>query len=128
MTPEELAASKAHVKSVLDEVAAIPVFPIADIRRITTALIESPIREPEKAEHFFTIYEQFAKKYPMLYDTCCKNIVDRARLNFMLDMVEKVQANAIEKDKADVIVGQKLYDRYINIDPNVRPTSHRENK
>lgn len=113
--PEDPIVVRDRVNSILAKVASIEPFPISEIRRITTELLDSPRGEPDKANHFFKVYPDFAKKYPMLFDTCCRRDVDRGRLNYMLTMIESVQNNTISKDKADVAVGQALYNKFINI-------------
>ena len=49
----------------------------------------------------------------MLYEMCCDTNFDMERLEYMLDMMKKVDTGNMSYHDASVDVGQKLFDHYV---------------
>lgn len=82
-----------------------------DIKNIVKAIQDSKARD--KAKHFATIFSEFKTKYPVLYDKACSDSLDDKTLQFMLQMLQKVQTQEKSQFDASAFVGQMLYDKFI---------------
>lgn len=82
------------------------------ILKIATVIKNS--KEPNKEEHFKVKYKNFATKYPMLFQMCCKDDFDYDRLCYMLNMIKNVSDNKLSYEDASKQVGQKMYDEYVD--------------
>ena len=86
------------------------------ILRIAQTIRESRISNKE--EHFFDIYKNFSTRYPMLYKMCCEPDFDIEKLKYMLNLMANVEGNVTSYEEATKVVGQTLYDLYV--DPVVK--------
>lgn len=83
------------------------------IKKIVQIIRESDVTDKET--HFQHIYKNFKKKYPMLYSACCKNSFDMKTLEYMLDMLDKIQNNEQSQQQASIEVGQKLFSQFVDV-------------
>jgi hypothetical protein len=86
------------------------------IMTIVKTIHESSVKNKEV--YYQDIYKNFKKKYPNLYSMACGKTVDMVTLEYMLDMMDKVQNNVTDQHQASVEVGQKLFDQFV--DPKVK--------
>ena len=68
---------------------------------------------PNKAEYFANIFGNFKERYPMLYDMCCEPDFDMATLEYMTNMMRKINAGHLNDQEASVEVGQRMFDKYV---------------
>lgn len=86
---------------------------VEKILSIVTAIQNTNV--PNKAAYFANTYANFMTKYPVLYEQACKNEkMDLKTLQFMLNMLEKMQTDDLTQHDASANVGQLLYDKYIH--------------
>lgn len=83
---------------------------ILDIARIIKA---SKLQPDEKKTVFAKEYEQFSTTYPVLFDVCCNNDSDMTKLEFMVKMLKKINANQMTQHVASAKVGQNLFDTFV---------------
>ncbi len=83
------------------------------IKQIIEIIRNSDVENKE--EHFEHIYQNFKKKYPVLYSACCKNTFDMKTLNYMLDMLDKIHNNEQSQEQASIEVGQKLFSKFVDM-------------
>lgn len=84
-----------------------------DILSIATEIKQSRGSVTKKTETYKTKYPEFADKYPSLFAMCCDDKSDINHLHFMIDMLRKIQENAMTEHVASANVGQVLYDDYV---------------
>lgn len=82
-----------------------------DIKNIVQAIRQSKVRD--KSKHFATVFSDFKTKYPVLYEKICSDNLDDKNLDFMLQMLQKVQTQEKSQFDASAFVGQMLYDKYV---------------
>lgn len=58
-------------------------------------------------------HPEFAHGLPSLFDAVCEPNFDMQRLSQLLELRDKVSRKEISKEKADVEVGQRMYDVYV---------------
>ena len=71
--------------------------------------------ESDKETYFANIYTAFKEQYPVLYKTACTEKIDMDQFMYLVDKAKQIEDNTISQHDASVEVGQKMYDRYINI-------------
>jgi hypothetical protein len=86
---------------------------VLHVRKITNVIINSNVQDKES--YFRPIYENFATKYPFLFEMCCKPNVDKDTLEMMLSMLEKIKNNKMTQDKASEDIGQHLFNKYVDV-------------
>lgn len=86
---------------------------VSHIRQIANSIINSNVKDKE--QYFSPIYANFVKKYPFLFEMCCKSDVDKTTLEMMLSMVEKIKANEMTQDKASEDIGYHLFNKYVDV-------------
>jgi 3-methyladenine DNA glycosylase AlkD len=67
-----------------------------------------------KEEHFSKLYHEFKETYPNLFAMACKGVRDMKMLEFMFDMMDKINNNHTSTHQASVEVGQKLFDKFVH--------------
>lgn len=60
-----------------------------------------------------TRYEQLHKRSPTLFDLVLQDDCDMEKLKWMLAMQAQIKSGKIDNDNASKIVGQKLFDEYV---------------
>ena len=83
-----------------------------DIRSIVTEIQKSKIKDKES--YFKQLYPDFVTKYPTMFQMACTSKIDVANLEFMLDMLEKMNKNEQTQYDASAAVGQMLFDKYVD--------------
>lgn len=68
---------------------------------------------PNKKLSFTAKYKSFTQQYPLLFDMCCDDSSDFSHLEFMIEMMQKVQDNKKSAEVANVDVGQKMFDHFV---------------
>lgn len=63
-------------------------------------------------------YKDFINRYKSIYQMCLSGEMDIKRLEFMLNMMEKVKKNEMSEYDASVKVGTKLVDEIVK--PNLK--------
>lgn len=81
------------------------------ITRIITKIQEST--EANKEEVFGQQYPNFKEKYPVLFKCACDGRLDLNNLQFMLDVLERMETEGVSQYDASAEVGQMLYSKYV---------------
>lgn len=73
-----------------------------------------------------TRYEQLYKMSPTLFDLVLSDDCDMDKLKWMLNMQEQIKLGKLDNNDASKIVGQKLFDEYVqpivdNTPPDRKP-------
>lgn len=84
-----------------------------EIYKIAKSISESKVSN--KKGYYKSIYKQFYDEQPILYEMCCEKNFDISVLEYMLDMLSKMQSKEITTDQASVDVGQKLFNKYVDL-------------
>lgn len=88
---------------------------LESILKIASFLKASTVSDKET--HFHERFKVFRTKYPQLYKKACTEPdFDIDNLGFMLSMLDKVKKNEKDQLGAETLVGQMLFDKYV--DPN----------
>lgn len=82
-----------------------------DIRKIVVEIQDANITNKEA--HFTNIYPDFVKQYPNIFQMACNTKIDIANLDFMLEMLEKMNKKETTQYDASAAVGQMLFDKYV---------------
>jgi hypothetical protein len=85
------------------------------IRSIITEIQNSKIKDKE--EFFGKKYPEFKTKYPMMLSISCTSKLDLKNLEFMFKMIEQIDKKDTNQYDASAVVGQMLFDKYI--DPKI---------
>lgn len=76
---------------------------------------ESSFTYEEKLKTLENEYEEFIKRYPMLFDMASRNdVFDWNSYNYFMNMRTKVINNELTAEKASVVVGQDMFDKHID--------------
>lgn len=83
------------------------------INKIDNILLKIPkLSELEKENYFWDNHPDIMNNYPFLVTQIISSN-DRTMLNFMLSKLEEIEKGEIEKEAADVDVGQEIVDKLI---------------
>lgn len=82
-----------------------------EILKVANVIKRSKIQD--KAEVFKREYQEFAEKYPILFDMCCDPETEIDKLEYMIEMLKKIQGNKMTQHVASTKVGQRLFDAYV---------------
>lgn len=85
---------------------------IKDILNISNKIRLSDFNNKE--EHFSSIYPEFKKNYPTLFDMSCKKDIDMTLYNYITDMALKVDSKELTLEESSIEVGQSLFEKYIS--------------
>jgi hypothetical protein len=68
-----------------------------------------------KEEYFANKYKVFKQNYPILFEKACgAEKIDENMLQLMFNMVAKISNKETTQYDASVVVGQVLYDKYVD--------------
>ena len=84
-----------------------------EILEIARVIRASKLDPEEKKVAFAKDYEVFSKTYPVLFDVCCNPDSDMTKLEFMVSMLKKMNANQMTQHIASTKVGQNLFDTFV---------------
>lgn len=84
-----------------------------DIRKIVLEIACAAGTTKDKEKTFRKRHAEFAERYPALFEMVCQPTFDMGRLNYMLNMREKVIQQDRTIDDASKEVGQVLFDEYV---------------
>lgn len=90
---------------------------VTELRKLISEIKES--KQSNKEQHFGNLYPEFKKKYPVMFKLACNGQLDKQNIEFMLTMLEQVQNKEKSQHDASVVVGQMLFDKYV--DPQINP-------
>lgn len=83
------------------------------INKIDNILLKIPkLSDKEKEDYFWDHHPDIMNSYPFLVTQIISSS-DRSMLNFMLSKLEEMEKGEIEKEAADVDVGQEIVDKLI---------------
>jgi hypothetical protein len=82
------------------------------IRSIICEIQNSKIKDKE--EFFGNKYPEFKTKYPMMLSISCTTKLEMANLEFMFKMIEQIDKKDTNQYDASAVVGQMLFDKYID--------------
>lgn len=85
------------------------------IMHIVKTITESTV--PNKEKHFAPVYKVFKNKYPQLFALACKSgsTMDMKTLEYLLDMLDKVQKQETTQEDASIAVGQALFNQFVDV-------------
>ena len=69
--------------------------------------------ETQKEEVFAKKYPNFKEKYPVLFQCACDGRLDMNNLEYMLNILGKMDREGVSQYNASAEVGQMLYTKYV---------------
>ena len=84
------------------------------IKNIIMIIQSSNVPIANKERYFFDVYAEFADKYPAVYKMACGPKIDKQNLEFMLNMLSKIDKKELNQHDASVSVGQMLFEKYVD--------------
>ena len=68
-----------------------------------------------KEEYFQDKYKDFKSKYSNLYTMTCQGKMDMKMLEYMLDMMEKINNKQTTQHEADIVIGQEIFNKFVDV-------------
>lgn len=75
--------------------------------KIRTSKVEN------KEAYFSSIYSNFKKQYPILFEMCCSPNFDINILTYMIEKMKEVQNGENSFEETSKEVGQEMFDKYV---------------
>lgn len=73
----------------------------------------------DKEDFFKDKYKDFKSKYSNLYTMVCQGTsqgkMDMKMLEYMLDMMEKINNKQTTQHDADIVIGQEIFNKFIDV-------------
>ena len=90
---------------------------IANIKKIILTLDKKQIFDQTKREdYFFDNHPDIMSKYAMLVSQLCSGS-DNGMLDIMLSHLQAIEDGKITQEKAEVILGEQVADKYLKLTP-----------
>ena len=70
--------------------------------------------QENKEEYFEEKYKVFKTKYPALFQKACNEYIDPKIFNMMISKLSEMSCNKTSQHDASVVVGQALFDKFID--------------
>jgi DNA-binding ferritin-like protein (Dps family) len=96
-----------------------------EILEIIKTIQNSSVGNKEK--HFAEKYKDFKAKYSNLYTMACGGKMDMRMLEYMLDMMEKINTKQTTQHEADIVIGQEVFNKFIDVSKLPKSTTPNNN-
>lgn len=85
----------------------------SEIMRIVREIQQSRLPEEQRKGFFSKRYKKFAERYESLFEMACRPNMEMQKLEYMLNMRERILRGQMSVDNASKHVGQVMFDEYV---------------
>lgn len=85
----------------------------SDIMQIVREIQSSHLPEEQRKGFYSKRYKKFAENHGVLFEMACRPNMDMEKLEYMLNMRDRITKGKMSVENASKKVGQKMFDEYV---------------